>query len=79
MVNVLGHVWQRGEPNWTGALAVNDVKLHLYGKREAREGRKMGHLTALADSPHVAAEQALAARRALLLPQSAENARESSV
>jgi 5-(carboxyamino)imidazole ribonucleotide synthase len=41
------------------------VKLHLYGKKEARPGRKMGHLTALAPTPEEAARRVLAARRAL--------------
>ncbi len=68
MVNLLGDLWQDGDPAWERALAFADVKLHLYGKREARPGRKMGHLTALSASTHVAAEQALAARRSLLEP-----------
>jgi len=72
MVNLLGDVWQRGEPNWAAALAETDVKLHLYGKREARIGRKMGHLTALADSPIDAADRARAARQALLVQQPRE-------
>jgi len=66
MVNLLGDVWEHGDPNWASALAMSDVKLHLYGKREARVGRKMGHLTALADSPAAAAEKALMARRGLM-------------
>jgi 5-(carboxyamino)imidazole ribonucleotide synthase len=56
MANLLGELWDRGEPDWLAAAAVADVKLHLYGKLEPRPGRKMGHLTALADTP----EQALA-------------------
>jgi 5-(carboxyamino)imidazole ribonucleotide synthase len=39
-----------------------DVKLHLYGKRDAKPGRKMGHLTALADTPAMARERVLTAR-----------------
>ena len=66
MVNLLGDVWQNGEPNWAAACAFADVKLHLYGKQEARPGRKMGHLTALADTPAEAARIALAARDALV-------------
>jgi 5-(carboxyamino)imidazole ribonucleotide synthase len=66
MVNLLGDLWQSGPPNWPAALAHGDVKLHLYGKMEPRPGRKMGHLTALADSPQAAREKALAARDALL-------------
>ncbi|MDE0024573.1 MAG: 5-(carboxyamino)imidazole ribonucleotide synthase [Spirochaetaceae bacterium] len=52
-------------PPWHEALAAPNVKLHLYGKREARRGRKMGHLTALADTAARAAAQALAARSLL--------------
>ncbi|HEX8266851.1 MAG TPA: 5-(carboxyamino)imidazole ribonucleotide synthase [Pyrinomonadaceae bacterium] len=50
MANLLGEVWNSGEPNWASALKFPNVKLHLYGKTEARQGRKMGHLTALAES-----------------------------
>lgn len=66
MANLLGDLWQAGPPNWPAALASGDVKLHLYGKAEARPGRKMGHLTALADTPAQAAAQVVAARKALL-------------
>jgi 5-(carboxyamino)imidazole ribonucleotide synthase len=48
MINLLGDLWARGDPNWGAALALPGVKLHLYGKREARPGRKMGHLNCLA-------------------------------
>jgi 5-(carboxyamino)imidazole ribonucleotide synthase len=65
MVNLLGDEWAHGEPNWAAMLAFPDVKLHLYGKKEARPGRKMGHLTALAATAAVARERALAARTAL--------------
>lgn len=67
MVNLLGDIWQHGEPDWANALAADNLKLHLYGKREARVGRKMGHLTVLADSPIDAAEKVRAAREALLV------------
>jgi 5-(carboxyamino)imidazole ribonucleotide synthase len=50
MANLLGDIWSGGEPNWTGAAAVANVKLHLYGKMSPRPGRKMGHLTALGRS-----------------------------
>ena len=50
MANVLGDVWAKGEPDWAAALGVPGVSLHLYGKSEPRPGRKMGHLTALADT-----------------------------
>jgi len=71
MANLLGDLWHPAGadtvrvPDWGKALAFPDVKLHLYGKAEPRPGRKMGHLTALADTPEEAAERALAARRAL--------------
>jgi 5-(carboxyamino)imidazole ribonucleotide synthase len=65
MANLLGDLWQQGEPNWAEALALPEVKLHLYGKREARPGRKMGHLTALAETPEAARQRVLAARQAL--------------
>ena len=65
MANLLGDVWADGVPDWTRALAMPNVKLHLYGKEEARHGRKMGHLTALAATPEDAAHLARAARTAL--------------
>ena len=65
MANLLGDAWAGGEPNWAAALAVPDVKLHLYGKSDPRPGRKMGHLTALADSVDEAIAHVLAARAAL--------------
>jgi 5-(carboxyamino)imidazole ribonucleotide synthase len=65
MANLLGDVWQPGEPRWERALAVPAVALHLYGKSEPKPGRKMGHLTATADSVEVAVERVVAARNAL--------------
>ncbi len=65
MANLLGDVWEPETPNWAAALAMPNVSLHLYGKAEARPGRKMGHLTALADTPQEAAVLARAARAAL--------------
>jgi 5-(carboxyamino)imidazole ribonucleotide synthase len=65
MANLLGDRWQAGEPNWAAALQQPQVKLHLYGKAQWRLGRKMGHLTALADKVDVALERAIAARNAL--------------
>jgi 5-(carboxyamino)imidazole ribonucleotide synthase len=47
MANLLGDLWQHGEPDWKAACSFPGVKLHLYGKTDARAGRKMGHLTAL--------------------------------
>jgi 5-(carboxyamino)imidazole ribonucleotide synthase len=66
MANLLGDVWSDGEPNWAAALAMKDVKLHLYGKSSSRPGRKMGHLTVLSASPAEAKDRVLRARRALL-------------
>lgn len=65
MANLLGDLWNEGEPDWREALKFTDVKLHLYGKTEPRAGRKMGHLTALASTPEEAARKARAARSAL--------------
>ncbi len=56
MVNLLGDVWNAGEPNWERALENPSLKLHLYGKAEPRIGRKMGHLTALAKTAEKAVE-----------------------
>lgn len=65
MVNLLGDLWAHGEPDWAAALAMPGVRLHLYGKAVARPGRKMGHLTVLADTGAAAGKMALAARAAL--------------
>ncbi len=65
MVNILGDVWTHGEPKWAAALAMPGVRLHLYGKREPRAGRKMGHLTVTAETAPEALRRALAAWRAL--------------
>jgi len=48
MINILGDVWpEEGEPDWSAALALPNVCLHLYGKAEARPGRKMGHINVI--------------------------------
>lgn len=52
MVNLLGDLWfnengDEREPNWSAVLALPEVKLHLYGKEQARVGRKMGHITVI--------------------------------
>jgi 5-(carboxyamino)imidazole ribonucleotide synthase len=65
MANLLGDIWEGGEPDWAAALSMPDVKLHLYGKSTPRPGRKMGHLTVLGASPGEAKERVLQARRAL--------------
>jgi 5-(carboxyamino)imidazole ribonucleotide synthase len=66
MVNLLGDLWQHGEPRWERALADPNVHLHLYGKTEPRPGRKMGHINVLAPTPEEALQRALAARASLL-------------
>lgn len=65
MVNLLGDLWAEGTPDWSVVDGLDGVHLHLYGKSAARPGRKMGHLTVLAESPAVAAERALALRAQL--------------
>jgi len=45
LLNLLGDLWYGGTPDWAGVLALPGVHLHLYGKGEARPGRKMGHVT----------------------------------
>jgi 5-(carboxyamino)imidazole ribonucleotide synthase len=68
MANLLGDLWQTGEPNWGAALAVTGAHLHLYGKREPRPRRKMGHLTALAETAGAAIDAVSKARAALGQP-----------
>ena len=66
MANLLGDLWENGDPDWTEAVGFRDVKLHLYGKIEPRKGRKMGHLTAMSTSAENAAEIVKNARKASL-------------
>jgi len=60
MINLLGDVWYDAgsgamrEPDWSAVLRHPSAKLHLYGKRDARRGRKMGHVTVLGESPEAA-------------------------
>jgi 5-(carboxyamino)imidazole ribonucleotide synthase len=66
MLNLLGDLWFRngtGEqaPDWAGVLALPGTHLHLYGKVQARPGRKMGHLTVTAETPSRARDVALQA------------------
>jgi 5-(carboxyamino)imidazole ribonucleotide synthase len=65
MANLLGDCWTHGVPDFAAALAIPQVSLHLYGKQEARPGRKMGHLTAVAATVEEAHERVLAARSAM--------------
>ena len=50
MVNLLGDLWTTGRPHWESLLSQSSAKLHLYGKRQARPGRKMGHFCCLDDN-----------------------------
>ena len=65
MANLLGDVWLRGEPDWSRALAVAGVHLHLYGKSEPRPRRKMGHLTGFGASADEAIAHVTQARSAV--------------
>ncbi|AWI52257.1 5-(carboxyamino)imidazole ribonucleotide synthase [Aquabacterium olei] len=67
MLNLLGDLWfpagatAQVEPDWAAVLALSGTHLHLYGKTEARKGRKMGHLTVTAATPEAARDTALKA------------------
>jgi len=65
MVNLLGDLWDDGDPDWARALDDRRCALHLYGKAAPRPGRKMGHLTSWGDSPEEAEVRAQEARRRL--------------
>ena len=65
MANLLGDLWQRGTPHWHSVLNDPRLRLHLYGKTDARVGRKMGHLTATAATVEEA-EQAVIEGRSRL-------------
>ena len=61
MVNLLGNLWgsdQSEQPNWQELLSNPNSKLNLYGKKEARLGRKMGHFCTLADTTEAATQEA---------------------
>lgn len=66
IANLLGDLWDGGEPDFESALAVPDVRLHLYGKASARPGRKMGHLSAVGSTTDEALEKVLTARARLV-------------
>jgi 5-(carboxyamino)imidazole ribonucleotide synthase len=65
MANLLGDVWAQGAPAFDAALKHSNTFLHLYGKRDARSGRKMGHLTCLNSTSQAAANQARAIRETM--------------
>lgn len=62
MANLLGDIWENGEPDWARSLQVENIKLHLYGKAEPRSGRKMGHLTATSETADKAVKKVLDSR-----------------
>lgn len=75
MLNLLGDIWFEGadartprEPDWVSVLRVDGARLHLYGKREARRGRKMGHVTVLGATPAEALARAGRVAAVLGLP-----------
>jgi 5-(carboxyamino)imidazole ribonucleotide synthase len=74
MLNILGDVWYAGsddrqaEPNWQDVLAVSGSSLHLYGKREARRARKMGHVNCTGATLAEAVSHANQVVQALRLP-----------
>ncbi len=59
MINLLGDVWGNSQPHWQTLLSQPQNKLHLYGKKEARPGRKMGHFNVLAPTIEQATDIAL--------------------
>jgi 5-(carboxyamino)imidazole ribonucleotide synthase len=66
IVNLLGDLWlTEGGPRFEQVLAMPGVRLHLYGKRDARKGRKMGHLSAVGATSEEALARVQAASRAL--------------
>ena len=70
MMNLLGDVWkdELTPPEWSKILKTKGTSLHLYGKREARTGRKMGHITILGNSPEDCIVKASSIRKELELP-----------
>lgn len=73
MLNLLGDLWfndegHYNEPDWAAVLATSGAHLHLYGKTEARPGRKMGHITVVGQSLTQAGHQARELIRLLKLP-----------
>jgi 5-(carboxyamino)imidazole ribonucleotide synthase len=73
MLNLLGDLWfdaqgEPREPDWAALLQVPGAHLHLYGKRDAKPGRKMGHVTVTAPSPQQAYARAARCCEVLGLP-----------
>jgi 5-(carboxyamino)imidazole ribonucleotide synthase len=76
MANLLGGLWSQREhgPAFDEALKIPGVSLHLYGKAQAKDGRKMGHLTATAQRVSEAIERVHAARDALIESSESDHA-----
>lgn len=79
MVNLLGDIWFENaaspasrEPPWRDVLCHPAVKLHLYGKKEPRRGRKMGHVTCVGATLSEALASARAVKEALGIPGATE-------
>jgi len=65
MTNLMGDLWSGGDPDWEPVFQEPQAKLHLYGKLEARPGRKMGHINCLAEDTGSALEIAESIRARL--------------
>ena len=65
MVNLLGDRWNHGEPQFDKVVANSSAHVHLYGKKTARPGRKMGHLTITGETVDAAADNAVSLRTAI--------------
>lgn len=68
MANVMGDHWENGTPRWHLGLAVPNLKLHLYGKDFPKLARKMGHVTATANTIEEAKARVFKARQELAAP-----------
>ncbi len=66
MVNILGDAWEHGSPAWNLLLKDSGAFLHLYGKKEPRPGRKMGHFTLVGDVSEVLVESAGLVKKELM-------------
>ena len=64
--NLLGDIWTGQQaPDFAGVLALPGVRVHLYGKKEARPGRKMGHLSACGPTANTALARVIEAYKLL--------------
>ena len=66
MVNIMGDLWSGGTPAWDALLKYPGAFLHLYGKKEPRPGRKMGHFTLVGDVQKKLVETAVLLKKALI-------------